>query len=172
MHLFLLSLATLLLLSGCSSKTTPKHRVTLERYTKPQKAETPSYILKNKTPITLALLDEYEKWRGTPYCYGGESSDGIDCSAFVQSVYADAFGVRVPRTTKNQAKTGYEVPLQNRDAGDILLFKTGWSSRHSGIYLERGNFMHVSTKHGVTISNLNNPYWKDVYWQTRRVLAR
>jgi probable lipoprotein NlpC len=172
MRFFLLSLATLLLLSGCSSKKTPQHIVSLEPYTKVQKPETPSYTLHNKTPITLALLGEYEKWRGTPYCYGGDSRDGVDCSAFVQAVYADAFGVKVPRTTKNQAKKGYKIPLQNRDAGDIILFKTGWSSRHSGIYLERGNFMHASKKNGVTISNLNNPYWKNAYWQTRRVLAQ
>lgn len=157
-------------MSGCSSRVAPQHIVSLEKYSTPQKPEIPTYNLQNKTPITLALLDEYEKWKGAPYCYGGDSVDGVDCSAFVQSVYLDGFGMRVPRTTKKQAKTGYEVALKERDAGDIILFKTGWDTRHSGIYLERGNFMHVSTKHGVTISNLNNPYWKNVYWQTRRVL--
>ena len=170
MKSFFLIVIVALFMSACSSKTSSQHIATLQKYKKPQKAETPHYRLKNKTPITLALLDEYEKWRGTPYAYGGISSSGIDCSAFVQSVYQDAFGMVLPRTTKKQAYSGYEVPLQKSDAGDILLFKTGWDSRHSGIYLERGNFIHASKKHGVTISNLNNPYWKSVYWQTRRVL--
>jgi len=176
MKTFAALLSVLLFVSGCSSKKppskSPEHIATLTKYTKPQKAETPSYILKNKTPITLALLDEYEKWRGVPYAYGGNSLNGVDCSAFVQSVYADAFGLKVPRSTINQAKSGYEVTLKERDAGDILLFKTGWDTRHSGIYLERGNFMHVSSKRGVSISNINNPYWKNAYWQTRRVLTR
>jgi len=84
----------------------------------------------------------------------------------------DAFRVRVPRTTKEQAKSGYETSKDEIKAGDVVLFKTGWNSRHSGVYLERGNFMHTSKKHGVTISNLNNPYWKNNYWQTRRVLPQ
>lgn len=169
-------LSVLLFVSGCSSKKPvskpSSHIATLTEYTEVSKEETPSYILKNKTPITLALLDEYEKWKGVRYSYGGNSLRGIDCSAFVQSVYADAFGIKVPRTTSKQAQTGYEVSLQERNAGDILLFKTSWNTRHSGIYLERGNFMHVSTKRGVSISNINNPYWKSAYWQTRRVLAQ
>jgi len=40
----------------------------------------------------------------------------------------------------------------------------------SGILVANGKFIHSSTKHGVIISSLNNPYWKSKYWQTRRVL--
>ena len=168
-------LMILLLLSACSSKKIvhkmpAQNIVTLESHTKTPKKEISSYNLRNKTPITLALIDEYDKWYETPYVYGGDSFDGVDCSAFVQSVFMDAFRVRVPRTTHHQAQIGYEVTSNAREAGDIVLFKTGVSSRHSGIYIERGNFMHTSTTKGVTISNLNNPYWKNAYWQTRRIL--
>lgn len=170
MKLLLFCLLTALFMGGCSSKKSSIHKVTLHKYEKPPQDEKAEYQLKNRTPITLALLEEYKKWKGTPFCYGGESSDGIDCSAFVQSMFMDALRLRVPRSTKGQAQSGYKTSRAKIEAGDIVLFKTGWSSRHSGIYLERGNFMHASTKHGVTISNLNNPYWKNSYWQTRRVL--
>lgn len=170
MKYFLFFLIIALFISGCSSKKSSPRIVTLHKYKKPLKQEKPSYNLKKKTPITLALLQEYEKWRGTPFSYGGNTLHGIDCSAFVQSIFRDAFRMRVPRTTKGQAKSGYQTSKSKIQAGDIVLFKTGWDSRHSGIYLEKGNFMHASTKHGVTISNLNNPYWKQKYWQTRRVL--
>ncbi len=165
---------SLLLLSGCSSRGKGAyqrpHKVTLHPYAKPPKEETPSYHLQNKNSITLALYDEYKKWKGTPYLYGGNSLSGVDCSALVQSVYVDAFGVRVPRTVKEQAKRGYYVAKNEIREGDLVCFKTGWSTLHSGIYLEKGNFMHASSKHGVTISNLNNPYWREKYWQTRRIL--
>jgi lipoprotein Spr/probable lipoprotein NlpC len=175
MKTLVLFLGFLLLVSGCSTKKTPKvkkkYEASLLKRALPKK-ENPPYKLKTTSAIKEALYDEYKKWYGVKYCYGGTTKNGIDCSAFVQVVYKDAFNLKVPRTTKEQAKVGYHVKKRNIKEGDLVLFKTGWDSRHSGIYIERGNFLHTSTKHGVTISNLNNPYWKTKYWQTRRVLAR
>ncbi len=141
-----------LIFSGCSTKIVQKHS------------------LKTKNSTSLALYDEYKRWYKTPYKYGGVSKDGVDCSGFVQSVYRNAFGVRIPRTTKEQSKIGYLISKNSTDSGDVLLFKTGYDSFHSAIYLEDGNFIHSSSKYGVMISNLNNPYWKRTYWQSRRVL--
>jgi len=172
MKLLTLVVLSLVLLSGCSArKPSPskKYYATLQPY-KTQTKELPPYRLTKKNAITLALYDEYVKWYGTPYKYGGSSLRGVDCSALVQSIYRDAFGLRVPRTVKYQVKIGYQVKRKNIKEGDLLFFKTGWSTRHSGIYLEKGNFINTSSKYGVTISNLNNPYWKSKYWQTRRVL--
>ena len=170
MKLLFFALVALVLLSGCSSKSSSKHQVTLKPYKKLPKTDGPSYKLKSSDPIALALFDEYKKWDGTPYCYGGTSKDGVDCSALVQRIFLDAFGVRVPRTTKRQIQTGYKITKKEVKAGDMVFFKTGSTQRHSGIYLENGNFINTSSKYGVTLSNLNNPYWKAHYTQTRRVL--
>ena len=166
----------LFLVSGCSH--TKPHYTHKKEQTKPLplkpsvQKELPPYRLHKKNPITLALYDQYVKWYGVKYCYGGENRDGIDCSALVQQVYKDAFGISVPRTTLYQAKVGYFVKKRRLKEGDLVLFKTGYNSRHSGIYLERGNFLHSSSSHGVTISNINNPYWRARYWQSRRVIPQ
>ena len=172
MRLLILVLLSLIFLSGCSTKATPyiKHKEILKPNTNFSQTENPSYKLQNKNAITKALYTQYKKWDGSPYCYGGTSKNGIDCSSLVQNIYYDAFAIKIPRTTIEQAKIGYRVPRNKTKEGDLLLFKTGYSTRHSGIYLESGNFINTSTKHGVTISNLNNPYWRSKYWQTRRVL--
>lgn len=161
-----------LIMSGCSTRkaTLKNHKVTLQPYTKPPKNETPPYRLHNKNIITLALYDEYLKWHGVLYKFGGSSKNGIDCSALVQNLYQDAFGIKIPRTTKEQIRYGQFIGKNRLREGDIIFFKTGWSSMHSGIYLERGNFIHASTKHGVTISNVNNPYWKSKYLKSKRLL--
>ena len=165
----------LLLLSGCSTKSSPNARrsylANLNKIAQPQK-EDPPYRLQSTNSIKEALYEEYKKWYGVKYCYGGSSKNGVDCSALVQIIYKDAFNLKVPRTTKEQAKAGYKISKSKIAEGDLVLFKTGWNTRHSGIYIEKGNFLHASSKHGVTISNLNNPYWKNKYWQTRRVLLR
>lgn len=36
---------------------------------------------------TENLFNQIEKWYGTPYRYGGTTSKGIDCSAFMQKLY-------------------------------------------------------------------------------------
>ena len=167
----LLTLLLALLLLGCSTRVSKpsSHQVTLTPYKKRAPQES-SYQLHKKNAITLALFDEYQKWYGVAYKYGGNSYNGVDCSALVQTLYYDAFGIKLPRTTKEQIKRGSFVGKSYLREGDIIFFKTGWNSLHSGIYLERGNFIHASSKHGVTISNLNNPYWKACYLQSRRVL--
>ena len=157
---------------GCSSKNTPyqKRKLQQQLHTK--------MLLRKPSPraefssVEAVLYDEYSKWRGVKYCYGGVDKSGIDCSAFVQTIYYDAFGLHLPRTTKEQAKVGYFVKKTQLQAGDLLLFKTGYNSRHSAIYIEKGDFLHVSTKHGVSISNIHNPYWRSRYWQARRVLVK
>ncbi|MEA3369944.1 MAG: NlpC/P60 family protein [Campylobacterota bacterium] len=164
MKLFFILLGTLLLLGGCSSKkiSTTKHKTSKKS----------SYSKKIKTDnwINAALSKEYAKWDSTPYKYGGTSLRGVDCSSLMQIIYRDAFGVKIPRTTKEQAKIGYQVKKKSAREGDLVFFKTGRSTRHSGILISNGKFIHSSTKHGVIISSLNNPYWKSKYWQTRRVL--
>ena len=154
---FILLVFTLFLMSGCSTRGIKKHKE-------------PSYKLKSDSSIKSALYNEYQKWDKTPYRLGGNSFNGIDCSSLVQTIYRDALGVSVPRTTKNQAKVGYWIAKKKLKEGDLLLFKTGYNIRHSGIYLENGNFINASTKYGVTISNIHNPYWKSKYSQSRRVL--
>lgn len=172
MKLIFLILLALIFFSGCATKIKPqiKYKKNLKPNINFTRTKSPSYKLKHKNAITEALYHEYKKWRGSPYCYGGTSKNGIDCSSLVQQIYYDAFGLRVPRTTKEQAKIGYRVSRYKSREGDLLLFRTGYDTRHSGIYLEFGNFINSSTKYGVTISSLNNPYWKSKYWQTRRVL--
>lgn len=120
--------------------------------------------------IAQKLDQQLRHWRGTPYRIGGNSRKGIDCSAFVQQTYATQFNKGLPRTTREQAKTGKEIDRDELQAGDLLFFKTGWRSRHVGIYRGNGEFIHASKSKGVTKTALSNPYWKARYWQARRLL--
>lgn len=156
--------------SACSSKKVSiynkKQSPSLQKITNKTKITAP----KNANYKTKALYEEYNKWFGTKYKYGGESLSGVDCSSFIQQVYFNAFSLKVPRTTKAQAKTGYKITKTKLHAGDMIFFKTGWDVRHVGIIIENGKFIHTSTKRGVSMSSIHNPYWRSNYWQSRRVL--
>lgn len=58
-------------------------------------------------------------------------------------------------------------------AGDLVFFKTGWGNRHVGIFVENGIFLHVSSgvKKKVTLSKMDNIYWKRKFWTARRFLV-
>ena len=158
-----------ILFGACSIKKAPTHSKILKLH-KQQKASKTPYKPKSKNWITLALYDEYKKWYKTPYKYGGICLQGVDCSALVQIIYKDAFNINLPRTTKNQVKLGYKVGRNSTKEGDLVFFKTGYNTRHVGIIIEKGKFINTSSKYGVTVSELNNPYWKSKYWQSRRIL--
>ncbi|MFA6196943.1 MAG: NlpC/P60 family protein [Sulfurimonas sp.] len=150
----------LFIFAGCSTKT-------VTTAPKPEPVFEPK---KENSWVSKALYQEYDKWCETPYQYGGQTLQGTDCSSLVQQVYQDAFGIKIPRTSVEQAHIGYEVPRNSCKEGDLVFFKVDSKTRHSGIMIDKEKFLHASTSEGVKISQLNDPYWKSKYLQTRRVL--
>lgn len=120
--------------------------------------------------VQQALLTQFREWRGTPYRLGGNTKAGIDCSAFVQQTLDTQFNIKAPRSTAQQVHMGDDVPRNAMKVGDLLFFRTGYSTRHVGFYLGGGQFLHASTKVGVTISRLDDLYWRKTFWKVRRVM--
>ncbi|ALM51868.1 C40 family peptidase [Halomonas huangheensis] len=126
-----------------------------------------SYLTNPAGAIREALMDEHDRWAGTPYRLGGTSFSGIDCSALVQNVFSEAFQVELPRTTGSQVNTGVAISRFELEPGDLVFFRPP-GNRHVGIYVGDGRFLHASSSRGVMISKLNNRYWSRYYWQARR----
>ncbi|BFN31423.1 NlpC/P60 family protein [Vibrio harveyi] len=155
-HLFF-PLIFSVLLSACSSGPDPETQVNAS------------------LPVNQLLSDNqdlyqfYNEWEGTPYRLGGTKKSGIDCSAFVQKAFVEAYKMSLPRTTRQQSKQGVEMSWSDAQQGDLVFFKTKRSTYHVGIYLGNKQFMHASTSKGVIISRIDNPYWASKFWQVRRV---
>ena len=111
-------------------------------------------------------------WIGTPYKYGGTDKSGIDCSAFSSRFYKDVLSLNILRTTELQFDQGQPVKEAFLQLGDLVFFRINGSRSevdHVGVYLSNGNFVHASTSSGVTISNLNEHYFKERYAGSRRI---
>ena len=119
--------------------------------------------------VKQQLLSQLNQWKGVPHKYGGLSKQGIDCSGFVHLIFAQEFGIQVPRTTQYQMRKGVVVEQAELIPGDLVFFITGFDQRHVGIYMGENQFMHTSSSRGVMISKLSNPYWSGVYWHARRL---
>ncbi len=125
--------------------------------------------LADSARVKQILEQQYEDWRRVPHRMGGTSKSGIDCSGLVYTTYRTRLGVDVPRSTASQSKLGRVISREQLRAGDLVFFKTGVFTRHVGMYLDNGEFLHVSSSNGVTISNLDERYWARTYWKARRV---
>lgn len=126
---------------------------------------------RHSEPTLLSNIDrQYQTWRMTPYRYGGNSLQGVDCSGLVMNFYQTKLHYNLPRTTTAQAKIGQTVT--QLQAGDLLFFKTGAGKEglHVGIYYKNGQFLHVSTSKGVQYSHINEPYWQSRFWQAKRII--
>jgi cell wall-associated NlpC family hydrolase len=119
---------------------------------------------------TQQLMAHYRQWHGTPYRLGGNSRRGVDCSAYVQSVYREVYRVELPRSTSDQARVGRRVGRSNLRSGDLVFFKTGWFKYHVGVYVGGERFIHASESRGVIESSLSSTYWSRKYWKARRVV--
>lgn len=168
-------LAMFVLLVGCSS--TPKAPSTPVSVEPSQSMSLPGhhYIKKlpyavdltQENPVKQALVSQFSLWRGTPYQFGGSTLKGTDCSSYVQSTFRDKLGYVLPRDTRSQVQIGNSVDKSKLKIGDIVFFKVAKNTLHNGIYLGQSRFMHASTSRGVTISSLENDYWRESYWTAR-----
>ena len=141
-------------------------------------------------PADKRLREAIGYYLGADYKYGGTSPDGLDCSGFVMKAY-DRAGVKIPRTSELQFRSGKQVPQDGLKYGDLLFFNKYCYSKYSyatasifsglfdkdeqpchvGIYIGNGRFIHSSaSKGGITISNLNQDCWKRSLIGVRRYL--
>ena len=119
--------------------------------------------------VKQILNQQYRDWNHVQHRMGGTSKKGVDCSGLVYQTYRTKLGVNIPRSTEHQSKIGLKVKQKQLRAGDLVFFKTGLFTRHVGMYIDKGDFLHVSSKKGVMISNLDEPYWSNTYWKARRI---
>ncbi len=136
---------------------------------------------KNNNPDVLSsdygttkekVLMEIIKYLNTPYKYGGNSKDGIDCSAFTQTIYKNTLSINLERSARLQYQNGKEISdVEDLKFGDLVFFNTRRRVRpgHVGIYIGDHLFAHASSKKGVTISSIDHNYYEQRFMGGRRM---
>jgi len=121
-------------------------------------------------PKLLQFMDE---WYGIRYHYGGDSKEGIDCSAFVYLMMSNVYALNsLPRVSKEQYLKSRRIDRQELREGDLVFFHTVGRHKtvsHVGVYLTNNKFIHASSS-GVMISDLGEAYYARRYVGAGRVL--
>ncbi|MEN0644963.1 peptidoglycan-binding protein [Alkalicoccobacillus gibsonii] len=120
----------------------------------------------NSGATVTNIVAEASKHIGVPYKWGGGTPSGFDCSGFIQYVFKQQ-GISVPRTAASQYSAGKSV--SSLQVGDVVFFETYKAGpSHNGIYIGNNQFIHSGSSSGVTITSLDNSYWKPRYIGAKR----
>ena len=116
------------------------------------------------------LYKTVNSWLGVPYRYGGTDRNGIDCSAFVGTVFREVYGKNLHRTANDMLQDVTLVQKNQLKEGDLLFFTNSKGKvSHVGIYLKEDLFAHSSTSAGVCVSRLDDTYWSRHFYRGGRV---
>ncbi|WP_267117255.1 C40 family peptidase, partial [Xanthomonas sacchari] len=110
---------------------------------------------------------------GTPYRWGGEDTEGFDCSGLVGYVFRTALGIELPRVSREMAREANAQLIKDRDAlapGDLVFFGRKGRVDHVGLYVGEGRFLHAPSRgKDVRVDTLTSGYWGEKFVQARRV---
>ncbi len=113
------------------------------------------------------VIAEAKKLIGIPYLYGGQTTEGFDCSGFIYYVYKQAGS-----SMNRQSAAGYfdrSFYVDSPQVGDLVFFSNTYREgiSHMGIYLGGNQFIHAGSS-GVMISSLGSGYWQDHFDSFKR----
>ncbi len=123
------------------------------------------------------LVEEAHEYVGTPYRYGGKRPGAFDCSGYLAHVFRQ-MGLDVPSVSREMAKLGEPVSLDEVQPGDLLFFK-GRSLRrkrigHVALVVEaaegRVKIIHATSSRGVAVDDLSeSKYFRKRYLKAVRL---
>ena len=126
----------------------------------------------SSNPTIQSILDLADSLQGTPYVWGGTTTNGFDCSGFVQYVYSKN-GHSITRTTYTQwDNDGTFVSRNNLKAGDLVYFGSGNSPSHVGLYVGDGMMIHSPrTGDVIKYTTIESGYYENCYLGAKRIIV-
>lgn len=124
------------------------------------------------------VLSAIESVKGYPYKMVGNANDPkngyFDCSGLMQWAFKQA-GVHLPRTAKEQYDFVVKIDESQARPGDLVFFQGTYGGPHHishvGLYIGGGKMWNASSSHGVSIADINSPYWRKHNPQFGRIPA-
>jgi cell wall-associated NlpC family hydrolase len=147
-----------------STSAAPSHLTVDQKPVVKTESDVAQKATETSSSSVQAVIDEAQKYIGTPYRWGGNTPAGFDCSGFTKYVFSNV-GMALPRTTETQWEA--TTPVSSPRIGDLVFFQTyKIGPSHVGIYLGNNKFISAASQ-GVVISDLTATYWKSRYLGAR-----
>lgn len=132
-------------------------------------ARPPAAVSAQRETLVMQALAQV----GKPYRYGAVGPEAFDCSGLVQYVYGQA-GIRLPRSTLQQFRSGEAIPADRARTGDLLFYRFDGKQpgpSHVVIYLGEGEAVHApASGSSVRAARIDNPAFEQRLVGARRVM--
>jgi len=89
------------------------------------------------------VVEEAEKYIGTPYVWGGKDTSGFDCSGLTQYVYKQVTGEDIGVWTVAQESSGTQISVDQAQEGDLLFWGDQGSTYHVAISAGGDQYIHA-----------------------------
>ena len=122
-----------------------------------------------------AVIDTAMTFLGVPNRVGGVDRDSIDASGLIYVSINKNFDVKFPRIAQDMARYGKIITdTQNLKRGDLVFFFDTYEVDRIitsvGLYLGENKFINSSTNEGVSVSEIDDPYyWKSKFFFGTRI---
>ncbi len=115
-------------------------------FVRKQSVLTRTLTISDPDPIRMKIAKDAVSYLGLRFVrYGDSLTKGIDCSHFVQQIFAKS-GVQIPESCNEMRDEGRPVPMHEVRTGDIIYYDVNEGYGHVGIYLGDGYLIN-STGH-------------------------
>ena len=109
--------------------------------------------------VQESMIAFAEKLTGTPYLWGGMSTDGFDCSGFTSYVFKE-FGIVLPRVSRDQYDKSTKIEASEARIGDLVFFGKEGNVSHVGILVnqqgEPKKMIHASSSKGIMFQSIDD----------------
>ncbi|MDR3343416.1 MAG: C40 family peptidase [Treponema sp.] len=130
------------------------------------------------TPEELALrqsvIDAAQQYLGAKYVYGKQSPGTMefDCAGFLSYAFLKGASIKLPRSSKDIALVGMEVPPDQLCVGDVVYFDTDdrdgkKAVTHVAIYVEPNKLLHAVSRPRAKAGVQFTAFKEDRYWYPR-----
>ena len=122
-----------------------------------------------------SVIDSAKSYEGTPNKIGGISKDSIDASGLVYMSIKKNSDIEFPRIAQDMSRYGEVITeIEDLKRGDLVFFFNTYETDRLitsvGIYLGENKFINSSSKNGVSISEITDPFfWKDKFFFGTRI---
>jgi len=137
----------------------------------PEKKASPNLSLRYN------VLKEAEKYVGIPYTWAGKTPEtGFDCSGFTSYVLRK-FDYNISPSSKDQAKLGISIPLEQGNPGDLIVFRNEKNEVFHVSFITKIHPQMIEVIHsvngGVKKENLyHNSWWMNKKMEVRSLLPQ
>ncbi len=109
--------------------------------------------------MAISMIQYAQTFVGTPYVWGGQSTQGFDCSGFTSYVFLNQ-GKKIPRVSRDQYASSLKLDPAEACIGDLVFFGQQGVVSHVGILVnEQGKpkrMIHSSSSKGVMFQDIDN----------------